>query len=478
VQPRTLSNNTCDMYNFNKINELFDVRSLLQTKNPIRDHLGIKKVEMDEGTNSRGSKAVQLYVEDANGKQRILLYDIEKASGKQLPHFLYSNRTYARDKGDVVQFIANRLPSRKIRDAVGLLHKYEYQKNAALWKKREEFEIKRAGAGRKRSDPPFVLDDFMGLRPITQLIENEKPHYLEKRYISNDILEIPNFTDQVFVYTQTDRFKNVHENIFFPKREYGSDTISGAEVKTPYHKDYSFGDHHLLWSSNIPDEVHKIVVTESALDALSHYQLSEKDNANTWYFSTGGNFYPERQRQFFSMIGEAGLDRTSVHLISAMDNDLEGFNYDLSLLNETLAAQSPGAMGKGDEFYGVSHEGGKPSLRFMSHDQGLLNEASSHFLLVADHLNQGYLKNRENHFCEIRANNDHVSLVFPAKEKLSRVAKSLSVSISKNIKVLSLSKTYIHKPKIGKDWNDTLAHHAKEQLSRSAKHSLSKKYSK
>lgn len=466
------------MYNFSKINELFDVRSLLQTKNPIRQHLGIKRVELDKGTNSTGSKALQLYVEDANGKQRILLYDIEKASGKQLPHFLYSNRTFTSDKGDVVQFIANRIPGRKIADAVALLHRFDYRKNAEQWKKREEFAIKKGRSRTGRDSPPFVLGDFKGLRPVTELIDREQPHYLEKRHISNDVLESPAFADQVFVYTQIDRFKNVHDNIFFPKREYGSDTVSGAEVKTPYHKDYTFGDHHLLWLSNKPGDIHKIVVTESALDALSHYQLNQKDNRNTWYFSTGGNFYTERQRQLFSVLENSGIDRSNVHLISATDNDLEGFNYDLSLLNRTLADRNSATKVSKEDFYTIANEGGRPSLKFMSHDQALMKEANSHFLEVADHLNRGYLKNRENHFCEVRARDNHISLVFPSKKKLDNVARSLSLSISKNIKALSLGKTFIHKPKIGKDWNDALAHRTRERLSQAAKQSISKKYVK
>lgn len=466
------------MYNFNKINELFDIRSLLQTKNPIREHLGIKKVELDKGSNSRGSKALQLYVEDANGKQRILLYDIEKASGKQLPHFLYTNRTYSSDRGDVVQFIANRIPSHRISDAVALMHSFDYEKNAEKWKKKEEFEIKKGSGRLRKSAPSFVLENFEGLREITDLIEREQPHYLETRHICNDVLESPLFTGQVMVYSQLDSFKNVHDNIFFPKREYGSDTISGAEVKTPYHKDYSFGDHHLLWSSNKPDSVHKVIITESALGALSHYQLGEKDNMNTWYFSTGGNFYPEREHQFFSILDNAQIDRKETHLISATDNDLQGLNYDLVVLNETLAG--PGALKTmdRDELYTLSNEQGRPSLKFMSRNQGLMGEVNTHFLEVADYLNHGYLKERENHFCEVRGKDGHISLVFPSKGKIEKVARSLSVSISKNIKALSKANTYVQKPKIGKDWNDTLSHRAKEKLSRFPKQSLKKDYFK
>lgn len=224
--------------------------------------------------------------------------------------------------------------------------------------------------------------------------------------------------------------------------------------------------------------MHKVVITESALDALSHYQLSEKDNANTWYFSTGGNFYPERQQQFFSTLAEAGIDRKAVHLISAMDTDLEGFKYDLAILNETLSGRGDAPVGKGDELYSVSNKEGRPSIRFMSHDHNLIKEVSTHFLMVADHLNQGYLTNRENHFCEVSAKGNHVSLVFPAKEKLAKVSKSLPQSISKNIKTLSASKTYIHKPKVGKDWNDTLFHRIKRSISKTQKNSISKKCSK
>ena len=462
------------MSKFDKINELFDIRSLLQTRNPIKAHLGITKVELDRTTNSKGSKAVQIYLTDSHGRQRILLYDRDKESGEKLAYFRYANMEHRADRGDILQFISNRLPEGTVRKAEELLHRLDYRRNAARWKENEEFEIKRPGAG--RSALPFDVDDFENLRPITELIELEQPHYLEKRYISNDVLEDPLFTGKVYVYEYLDKFKNVHDNIFFPKTRFGSERFEGAEVKTPYRKDYAFGDDRLLWCSNPPDEINKIVVTESAVDAISHYQLGRKDNAKTWYFSTGGNFYPEKQRHFFSILEEAGIDRKYTHLISAMDNDIEGMGYDLALLNHTLSLKLGRKEATGNEYYSLSNEGGRPSLRLTTDDSTLMKEANSHFLEIADHLNRTYLRNRENHFCEVHGSKDHVSLVFPSKKKLERVAKSLPLSILKNIKALSFENTFVQKPEFGSDWNDSLAHHMKLQFAQASKPSIKRKF--
>ena len=138
---------------YNRISEIFDVKDLLQTKNPIRNRLGITKVELDKG---KGSNSIQIHItEEDRGKQRILLFDHDR-EGKNFGHFRYNNRTFQNDSGDIIQFIANRLEGRKLNDAIKLLNSYNYKINAPDWKKHTDFEVSSKKNGKSNTRPEGV----------------------------------------------------------------------------------------------------------------------------------------------------------------------------------------------------------------------------------------------------------------------------------------------------------------------------------
>jgi len=438
------------MFIYRKINEIFDIKDLLDTNNPLKKDLGITDVKYDKNANSTGSNALQVRLKDKFGDHRVLLFNRDKTTGEIRDYYTYYNATVGKqDTGDIIQFIKNRKNFKTSEEIENYLKTFNFEENAPKWK--QNVNIQHAYHKKQRKKKPFDLKDFPNIRSITEVMEREKPHYLEIRGISNDVLTHENFIDKVLLYEHKDKYHNTNENIFFPKYSFGEPEIKGGEVKTTYKRDYAFGPDQLLWNSNKPKEVSNIFISESALDSLSHFQLDPERNANTWYFSTNGNLYKERVEELYSVLKASKIDLTKTPLIIGVDNDFDGFKYELEIINKTL--QFKGSKVKPE--FSIGHQNGKPSLVFKSIDKDLNNQVSTYFFKVQDHLNNIYMKNSENNFVSVNMKKE-VSLVFPNRQKLERVSTSLGNSLLKNITKLSNSQTYIKKPSFGKDWNDTL----------------------
>ena len=444
---------------YSRISELFDIKDLLQTKNPIRKAIGITKVEIDKG---KGKGSIQIHItEETRGKQRILLFDQDQ-QGKSFGHYRYTNRTYQNDSGDIVQFIANRLKGNRLNDAVKLLNKHDYQNNAVKWKKDVDFEVSKPG-NRNRETKPIDLEKFDNLRDIDKLIMEEQPHLLEKRNISNDVLLHPNFVGKVKVYdatVPTAKGPITFTNVFFPK--YNKDKILGAEIKTgaKSNSNLNLGIDYLLWHSNKPESVEKVALFESAIDAISHFQMNPDSNSNTWYFSTNGNFYEAKQSFFFEALKGNALTPDNYTLILGTDRDYEGLNYDFAVYNHALSSIYPDKGQSKQEFFSMAHIDGMPSIQFHSHDNKLNTSVNAWFFNIQDYFNNIYVNDRDNHHITIKSSNDRINLVFPSKTKLQNASKKLSASILRNIPVLKSSNikshkaTYMGKPQ--KDWNQAL----------------------
>jgi len=447
---------------YNRISEIFDVKDLLQTKNPIRTRLGITKVELDNG---KGSGSIQIHItEESRGKQRILLLDQDR-EGKSFGHYRYNNRTFHNDSGDIVQFIANRIEGGKLNDAIKLLNSYNYKINANDWRAHKDFEVS-SKKNRKPNTHPLELEKFTDLRGIYKLILAEEPHYLEKRHVSNDILLHPKFIDRVMVYDNTVETLNgpvTFTNVFFPKYDEQEMKIVGAEIKTgaKTNNNLCLGLDHLMWSSNKPERVERVAIFESAIDALSHYQMNQNDNGNTWYFSTNGNFYESRQSWFFDALDKNGLNPENHILVIGTDRDYDGLVYDMAIYNRTLASELPDKGQTPQEFFSVGNIEGKAAIHFHSHHMEVNRNVQDWFFHIQDHFNNQYVNGNDNHHIGITASNDRISLIFPSKSKLKDATKRLSASLLRNIPLLKKSNIRVHKAshsgKPLKDWNAALA---------------------
>lgn len=449
------------MSTYNRISEIFDVKDLLQTNNPIRKHLKITNVTLDKG---KGSGSIQVHITEKNrGEQRVLLFN-KDSRGRDLGSYWYTNRTYHDDRGDVIQFIANRLKGKRLNDAIKLLNHFNYRGNAEKWKEKTDFEVANH-KNKKSSSKPLKIEDFKNLQSIDKLILENKSHYLEKRNIANETLLHPKFVDRVMVYDNTvESSKGTFNftNIFFPKYCPKETQILGAEIKTgaKTNNNLCLGIDHLMWASNKPETVEKVALFESAIDAISHYQMNPEENANTWYFSTNGNFYPARQAWFYEQLDKNQLNPKDYILILAMDRDYDGLLYDMAVFNNTLANHLPDKYQATQSFFSTQHIGDKISLQFNCHHPKVNKDVSEWFMKLQDYFNEKYIINNENKYITLEASDDTINLLFPSKSKLKDASKRLSASLARNIPIIKKSNVKIDKARYKgipvKDWNEVL----------------------
>lgn len=85
---------------------------------------------------------------------------------------------------------------------------------------------------------------------------------------------------------------------------------------------------HYLFYSRVIDNPANIVFGESGIDLLSYHELHGRED--NFYISFGGNVYKEKL-EFFIQLIEPFLKSKNVNLISIMDNDMKGYEFDLKI---------------------------------------------------------------------------------------------------------------------------------------------------
>ncbi len=107
-------------------------------------------------------------------------------------------------------------------------------------------------------------------------------------------------------------------NVIFP--HYDGEGLTGYEIKNVDFTGFSKGGTKALWQSNQKRDDKKLVITESAIDALSYQQLF--DESNTRYLATGGSLSETQKgliREVLASAHSKGLE-----IIIATDNDEGG----------------------------------------------------------------------------------------------------------------------------------------------------------
>lgn len=135
-----------------------------------------------------------------------------------------------------------------------------------------------------RLPKPFpVTKDKETVLNSLQVMESGGNHpYLARRGISKDTLRDPRFVSAIKMDSKG--------NAVFP--HYDRDGICGYEIKNHEFTGFARGGEKGLWFSSNIKYAAKIVVVESAIDALSHAQLtSDRDVA---YLSIGGALSPKQ----------------------------------------------------------------------------------------------------------------------------------------------------------------------------------------
>lgn len=144
--------------------------------------------------------------------------------------------------------------------------------------------------------------------------------YLEKRGITKATLQDPRFAPVV----RTDD----RNNALFA--HYNKQGISGYEMKNKDFTGFAAGGQKGLWFTSNINHAERVVITETAIDALSHAEFQRRNKANqpakTAYVSFGGSMSPEQKELIGSMLKNMQQREQKLVLANDRDGAGEAFN--------------------------------------------------------------------------------------------------------------------------------------------------------
>lgn len=229
-------------------------------------------------------------------------------------HGIYFSVFDDADNGTIVDFIQNR-------------------SNLSLGRVRKELRDWRNEPRRRTSKfipvakPQPVTSDRLSILKAASNFEVVQSHpYLEKRGIEQSILKSDRFIGTVAI--------DKRGNAIFP--HYDQDGLTGFTIKNDSFNGFSKGGTKALWQSKQHEGDRRLVITESAIDALSYHQLFGKKNPNTRYISTGGTI--SNYQLELTQAAMAEVTKLGGEIVIATDNDDLG-----NKMAKTLASVADGA---------------------------------------------------------------------------------------------------------------------------------------
>lgn len=286
--------------------------------------------------------------------------------------------------------------------------------------------------------------------------------YLRKdRKLSNETINDPLFKGRIFnAYHIRDNGGKI-ANIAFPKYDLENNPKNYILYNKPYrgkadNKIKKFRlvlnqKDQLLFYSKPIDSPGRVIFGESGTDLLSYHELHGKPN--NLYISFGGNTYREKL-QFFVQLIEPYLKTKTVDLVSIMDNDTSGHEFDLKVFAAVINHYSRSVYIESSIRRDVVN-------LHIHYTKGVRNLISEHRDLLHKSVTSDMKRDHPiSNLVKCVVFSDKLLLEFPLKETID--AKHIEQkgsafhSLLKTVNSLYLPfKTSMHKSQ-GKDWNDDL----------------------
>jgi hypothetical protein len=227
-------------------------------------------------------------------------------------HGIYFSVRDDGDNGTIIDFVQNR----------SNLRLGEVRKELREWR-----DEPRAGGSefRPREKPQPINSDRLSIIKAVSGFKVAVEHpYLEKRGIKQSVLKSDRFIGTVATDSRG--------NAIFP--QYDQDGLTGFTIKNDNFTGFSKGGTKALWRSKPQSGDRRLVITESAIDAMSYHQLFADKNPNTRYISTGGTISHKQ----LDLIKTAMAEMTKIggEIVIATDNDPAG-----NKLFKTLTKEAP-----------------------------------------------------------------------------------------------------------------------------------------
>lgn len=246
--------------------------------------------------------------------------------------YLYFNRADDRDKGSVIDFLKHRIENPRIEGITAAPGKNIWAsviENAKRFLHLPAAERRTSPQLQERMEPvqrdeKYVPEFLQKTMPLTNTV------YLNSRGITDDTLNSVYFAGRILnqVHEGIGRggqpYKFVHTA--FPQLYHSG--IVGLEIKANGFRGQAADSLNsaALWLSNTTTKTNTLVVAESAIDALSHYQL--KQPTNSLYASTSGQLTDNKVTEIKRLIENQALKTVKL----AMANNLKGHLFDTKLI--------------------------------------------------------------------------------------------------------------------------------------------------
>lgn len=285
----------------------------------------------------------------------------------------------------------------------------------------------------------------------------ENPSYLlDQRGITMSTLKSVNFCGRIYNAYPNKKNGRKIANIAFPKyglagrpQNYILFNKSYRTKKEDKLKKFRLvlnrKDHFLFYSTPIKSPS-AIVVGESAVDLLSYHQLH--GSPQYFYVSFSGNIYAKKLT-FFNRLTAPYMESNKPAIISIMDNDSKGFEFDIKLLSSLINfysqdLQAETLFRRGDVSFSITYsEGSRNKLR--THVKSLSEPTTA---LVRRELVQ-LIENQDKIVCKFNLS----QLMHIPRQKVDNYPfKMLMETISAVYLPFIIT---VHKS-IGKDWNEDL----------------------
>ena len=252
-------------------------------------------------------------------------------------HGIYFSVRDDNDNGTIIDFIQNR----------SNLNLGEIRKELRNWLKKPSLQPYKEAPINKPQ--PITKERLKVILAASNFKVVEEHPYLERRGIKKSIQKSDLFLGTIAI--------DERGNAIFP--HYDRDGLTGYSIKNTNFTGFSSGGTKTLWQSNKSESDRSLVITESAIDAMSYHQLFGKDNPHTRYIATSGTIRtshgepshgsPVSSSNYqLELIKTAMTEITSLggEIVIATDNDEMGNKMaqtlvEIALLNSKVYRHTP-----------------------------------------------------------------------------------------------------------------------------------------
>lgn len=413
----------------------YETYDTIKSKINLLDYIYSQGYELDK----KKSSAKWLVLENTSNDK--LLYNTQDN--------FYKNTQIDEDKGDLINFVANRLNGPVIPDksktsiyeAIQKLKGFNISDAADLIEKQQKIV-------KKKKLLSELSKTELNHKPIT-----DYSYLINERKISLKTLSAPKFRGTLYnSYYRIPSTGHIITNFAFGLKDENGE-LKGMEVRNKNFNSIN-GDHTCFYMSNYDKEkpVNYVFFGESGIDILSYYEIYSKqeslENKNYLFISSSGNLYEEKLNKLGIILDQVSDLNTKI--ISITDNDKVGVTYDHNLEALYLLKY------KGEEykFSGITTNQTFNTYSFNHLSPGIINQLK--VLISENHnkINKELNSNNEGYgkYIIMNKTNDKININLPRDITIKDPFMIGFKNIFKTNHILS------HKPKNKRfsDWNDVL----------------------